>query len=145
MEEGVPADELAAWVKEEQPNYDWKTYGFQEFGELLNYAQDKSVVRIQPDETRGLMVMLGPEFHPPAVPEPAPVAADEEQPEDEKQPEVPGQPTARGPRVKRSTRKTAGAGDGTTTSTKRSRKPGSTTKRVAPRRSPRLPMETPVE
>jgi hypothetical protein len=73
-----------------------RQYGFQEFGELLNYAQDKGLVRIQADEEKGLTVYLGAEFHPPAAPpEPEPVAEVEEE-EDEPQPLVPGQPTATG-------------------------------------------------
>ncbi len=67
MDEGVVAEALAEWVKQEHPDYDWKQYGFQEFSELLNYAQDKLVVRVTPDEEKGLMVYLGPEFHPPAA------------------------------------------------------------------------------
>ena len=106
MEDGVLADDLQAWFKEEQPNFDWKTYGFQEFSEMLNFAQDKGVVRVLPDETRGLMVYLGAEFHPPALPEPS--AAPLPEPEEERQPVVRGQPTAREPRVKRVTRKTVG-------------------------------------
>jgi uncharacterized protein (TIGR00288 family) len=106
MEDGCLSEDLLAWVKEEQPEFDWKTFGFQEFGEMLNFAQDKGVVRAQPDE-RGLLVFLGSEFHPPAVPEPvAPVIAIEPE-EDERQPVVKGQPTAREPRVKRTQRKTA--------------------------------------
>jgi uncharacterized protein (TIGR00288 family) len=104
MEEGAAAEELETWFKEEQPNVDWKNFGFQEFGELLNFAQDKGVVRIQPDETKGLMVHLGAEFHPPAVPDAPPPPAAE--PDDERQPVVKGQPTAREPRVKRVPRKT---------------------------------------
>jgi hypothetical protein len=105
MEDGCPSDDLLGWVKEEQPNFDWKTFGFQEFSEMLNFAQDKGVVRIQPDEERGLLVFLGAEFHPPAVAEPViPMAIAE--PEEERQPVVKGQPTAREPRVKRTTRKT---------------------------------------
>ena len=50
-----------------------EAYGFQEFSEFLNYAQDKTVVRIEPDEeTQSLLVYLGAEFHPPAIPEPEP-------------------------------------------------------------------------
>src|SRR5437763_1805845 len=41
VDNGAPADELAEWVKEEQPKLDWRQHGFQEFSELLNYAQDK--------------------------------------------------------------------------------------------------------
>ncbi len=110
MDEGVSADTLAEWVKQEHPDYDWKQYGFQEFSELLNYAQDKLVVRINPDEEKGLMVYLGPEFHPPAPPEPPPAPPVEEEVE-EPQPIVAGQPTAveilkPAPR-RRTTRKTA--------------------------------------
>ena len=47
------------WVKEESPAFDWKSYGFQEFSEFLNYAQDKTVVRIVPDETQGLTGVSG--------------------------------------------------------------------------------------
>jgi uncharacterized protein (TIGR00288 family) len=95
VDDGVLADDLAAWVKEEQPNFDWTRYGFQEFSELLNYAQDKGLVRIQADEDRGLIVHLGAEFHPPAPP-PEPEAATPMEEEDEPQPLVPGQPTATG-------------------------------------------------
>jgi hypothetical protein len=79
VDEGVPSDALAEWVKQEHPDYDWKQYGFQEFSELLNYAQDKLVVRVNPDEEKGLMVYLGPEFHPPAPPEPPPEPVIEEE------------------------------------------------------------------
>ena len=108
IDEGVVADTLAEWVKQEHADYDWKQYGFQEFTELLNYAQDKLVVRVTPDEEKGLMVYLGPEFHPPAQPEPPPEPPVEEEVE-EPQPIVAGQPTAGGilkPVRRRATRKT---------------------------------------
>ncbi len=97
VDSGVPSEELAAWVKDEQPGFEYKDYGFQEFSEFLNFAQDKSVVKITPDEERGLTVFLGAEFHPPAPPEPppAPEPTDDEfqEEEDEPQPYVAGQPT----------------------------------------------------
>jgi len=65
MDNGVLAEELENWVRREHPDFDCKRYGFQEFTELLNYAQDKLLVRIQPDEEKGLMVYLGAEFYPP--------------------------------------------------------------------------------
>ncbi len=120
VDNGVTAEELAEWVREEQPKLDWPQYGFQEFSELLNYAQDKGLVRIQADEERGLTVYLGAEFHPPAPPpEPEPPIEIEE--EEEEQPLVPGQPTATGEipipepppkpqRRPRAPRKTAGEG-----------------------------------
>jgi uncharacterized protein (TIGR00288 family) len=139
MEEGVVADDLAGWVREESPNFDWKQYGFQEFSEFLNYAQDKTVVRIVPDEeTQSLMVFLGAEFHPPAVPEAAPPPVPEELDEEEveePQPVVPGQPTAGSPRVKKGTRKAAGGvdADGNVVAPpKRARKAAAPRKRRAP-------------
>jgi uncharacterized protein (TIGR00288 family) len=125
MDEGVPADTLSEWVRLERPDYDWKHYGFQEFSELLNYAQDKMVVRVNPDEEQGLMVHLGPEFHPPAPLEPLPPPVVEEQEEEveEPQPVVAGQPTAADilKPVRRGRRKTA-------------EEPGAVPKKRAPRR-----------
>ena len=97
IDNGAMAEDLAEWVRQDRPNFNWTEYGFQEFGELLNYAQDKSLVRIQADEEKGLTVFLGAEFHPPAPPPEVEVAAvvDAEE-EDEPQPIVPGQPTATG-------------------------------------------------
>jgi uncharacterized protein (TIGR00288 family) len=92
MEEGASADDLAAWVQAEVPNFDPAIFGFQEFSEFLNYAQDKLVVRVEPDEEKGLVVYLGAEFYPPAVPEP-PVQQHVEEEEDEPQPIVEGQPS----------------------------------------------------
>jgi uncharacterized protein (TIGR00288 family) len=136
MEEGVLASELTQWVKDESPNFDWKNYGFQEFSEFLNYAQDKTVVRIEPDETQGLMVYLGAEFHPPAIPEPepAPVPQEAEEEIEEPQPVVPGQPTAGSPRVKKGTRKAASGSeaDGNVVPVKRARKAAAPRKRKAP-------------
>jgi uncharacterized protein (TIGR00288 family) len=88
---GATGEELQAWMTEELPNFDWKMYGFQQFSELLNYAQDRTVVRVQPDEERGLMVQLGAEFYPPAGPVHEEV--EEVHPYDEKQPIVAGQPS----------------------------------------------------
>src|ERR1700722_12464380 len=96
VDNGALAEDLAEWVRQDRPNFNWIDYGFQAFGELLNFAQDKSLVRIQADEENGLLVFLGAEFHPPAAPpEPEEPAIIEEE-EDEPQPIVPGQPTATG-------------------------------------------------
>src|SRR5579871_4017302 len=92
MENGASADDLAAWVQAEVPNFEPAAFGFQEFSEFLNYAQDKLVVRVQPDEEKGLVVYLGAEFYPPAEPE-APAEHHHEEEEDEKQPIVEGQPS----------------------------------------------------
>jgi hypothetical protein len=121
MDEGQTADRLAEWMQSEYPDFDYKQFGFQAFTELLNFAQDKSVVRVEPTEDAGLMVHLGAEFHPPAVPEPEPEPIPAEEEDDGPQPIVPGQPTARGiieepepppPPVKKRPRKKP-SGDGT--------------------------------
>lgn len=92
MENGGAAEELETWMRDEHPNIDVKNYGFQEFPEFLNFAQDKLVVRIEPDEEKGLMVFLGAEFYPPAPPpqEEQPIPEEEE---DGPQPIVEGQPS----------------------------------------------------
>jgi uncharacterized protein (TIGR00288 family) len=142
MEEGQLASDLAEWVREEQPAFDCKAFGFQEFNDFLNYAQDKGVVKIQPDEEKGLQVFLGAEFHPPALPEPVaqPIPAEEVAEEEEPQPEVPGQPTAGSPRVKRgavaTTRKER---DGNTDAPKRKRAAGTATKRTGVKRVRKTP------
>ena len=138
MEDGVSADELEEWVKSEAAEYDYKKYGFQDFPQLLNYAQDRFVVRVQADETTGLTVFLGPEFLPPALPpqEPAPVPEEEVE---EKQPDVPGQPTARSPRVKKGLKKTSVAEPAAAAppaATKRARKTGT---KKASNKKPVLP------
>jgi uncharacterized protein (TIGR00288 family) len=135
LEEGVTASDLEQWVAEESPGFDWKPYGFQEFSEFLNFSQDKTVVRIVPDETQGLLVYLGAEFHPPAVPEPEPLPiVDESEEEEGPQPVVPGQPTAGSERPKKGVRKTAGRDvDGNVVAPpKRARKSAAPRKRRAP-------------
>ena len=95
LEHGVSVDDLAAWFKEEQPSLDVSAYGFQAFSEFLNYAQDKTVARMEPHEEEGIMlVYLGPEFYPPAVPPaPEPQVQEDVEEVDEPQPYVEGQPT----------------------------------------------------
>jgi len=69
VENGCNAEDLASWVSDEMPEFDWNAYGFQEFAELLNFAQDKGVVRVEPSEEEGLLVYLGTEFYPLVEPE----------------------------------------------------------------------------
>jgi len=92
LENGVTASELEHWVNAELPDFSLQKYGFQRFGEFLNYAQDKTVVRTEPNEEAGLIVHMGAEFYPPALP-PLPLEAAVEEEEDEPQPIVEGQPT----------------------------------------------------
>jgi uncharacterized protein (TIGR00288 family) len=97
IENGCPVDDLAGWFKAEQPSFDVAAYGFQQFAEFLNYAQDKTVVRLEPNEDQGtVLVYLGAEFYPPAEPpqaEPEAVVEEEIEEEYEPQPYVEGQPT----------------------------------------------------
>ncbi len=117
LEDGVTAEDLDGWVREESAGFDVKNYGFQGFVEFLNFAQDKSVVKIEPGE-QGVTVYLGTEFYPPALPpQPEPEEIDEE--DDGPQPYVEGQPTLMDPNpappkpkpVSRRPRKMSGSGD----------------------------------
>ncbi len=125
LEHNSPVEDLAAWFKAEQPHLDVSAYGFQSFVEFLNYAQDKTVVRLEPHEDQGMCVSLGAEFYPPAEPpKPEPEVAPEIEEEDEPQPYVEGQPTIfepnpppakakRAPARKRAPSKGPGGGTGT--------------------------------
>ena len=92
MEEGVKVDQLDTWMHEEHPDFDATRYGFQEFAEFLNFAQDRLVVRVSPDEDTGLTAYLGAEFYPPAPPPQAEAQPAEEE-EEGPQPYVAGQPS----------------------------------------------------
>jgi len=103
MESGSVAEQLEAWVQEAHPDFSITSYGLQEFAELLNFAQDKRLVRVEPQEEKGLLVYLGAEFYPPAPPEPEPQPELEQAQEtpsleleedDGPQPFVEGQPSA---------------------------------------------------
>ncbi len=129
-EDGASAESLQGWVSEEAPQLDWKAYGFQEFNELLNFAQDRTVVRIEPDEEKGLVVFLGAEFYPPAPPQREIV--DKPHVYDERQPIVEGQPSPFEPDPKPvAPRPTRGGGGGR--------------KSAAPRDGNRAPRKAPVK
>ncbi len=130
MDAGCMAEDLENWVRAEHPDFDPRLFGFQEFSELLNFAQDKLVVRVEPEEERGLLVYLGAEFYPPAPepqPEEVPGEIEEKQPESNQTPALMEQP-----KPKRARRATG---------VKRSKKPaeGRTASSTAqrPRRAPR--------
>ena len=124
MDAGALAEELEGWVRAEHDGFEPQKFGFQEFQEFLNYAQDKLLVRVEPHEERGLMVSLGAEFYPPAPPEPTAeelaaehVDLDEKQPESNQTPALMEQPKkAKRPRRAaapgaRRTKKSAAAGN----------------------------------
>lgn len=96
LENGCAIEDLEGWFLAEQPeDFALTHYGFQKFSEFLNYAQDKTVVKMEPDEDEDdFIVYLGTEFYPPAEPPAPPPPTDEEiEEEDEPQPYVEGQPT----------------------------------------------------
>ena len=128
IENGVPRTIWPGGSRTSSPASMWHAYGFQQFAEFLNYAQDKTVVRLEPDEEQGtVLVYLGAEFYPPAEPpqaEPEAVVEEEIEEEDEPQPYVEGQPTIfepnpppakakRAPSRKRISKPHGGAGGGT--------------------------------
>jgi len=134
MDSGAPAEMLENWFRGEHPDFEPRKCGFQEFAEFLNYAQDKLLVRIQPDEEHGLMVTLGAEFYPPAPPEPTPeeLAALSAAELDEKQPES-NQTPALMEKPKKTTRTRRTASTGTTRRTTKKTAASSTTTAAATR------------
>lgn len=52
------------YVERTEQGFDAKRYGFGQFAELLNYAQDLSLVRLEPDEDEVLRVYPGLQFTP---------------------------------------------------------------------------------
>jgi hypothetical protein len=138
MDSGAMAEDLESWVRTEHPDFDPRMFGFQEFAELLNFAQDKLLVRVEPEEERGLIVYLGAEFYPPA-PEPQPEepvseADDEKQPESNQTPALMEQPKpkrARRPAGTKRPKKTADSRAASNTGTR-------------PRRTPRKKSPTPT-
>jgi uncharacterized protein (TIGR00288 family) len=134
MDGGCMAEDLESWVRAEHADFEPQKFGFQEFAEMLNFAQDKLLVRVEPEEERGLLVYLGAEFYPPAPPEAPPEETpeelDEKQPESNQTPALMEQPKRK--RVRRAAgtapkraRKTAAAGN----ETPRARRPR---RKVAP-------------
>lgn len=127
IENGCLAADLESWVQAEVAGFDPAAYGFQEFAEFLNYAQDKLLVRVEPDEEKGLLVYLGAEFYPPAPPE-APPEPEPEGETEEPQPYVKGQPSMvpePEPKPVRGRRRKEGAAAASTTASK-ARKPRQT-------------------
>ena len=130
MDGGCMAEDLEGWVRGDHADFEPKRFGFQEFAEMLNFAQDKLLVRVEPEEERGLLVYLGAEFYPPAPPEAPPEA---ENPEiEEKQPESNQTPALmEPPKRKRAPRRAAG------TAPKRTKKTaGQSTSRRPRKRTP---------
>jgi hypothetical protein len=127
LEDGSPADDLAAWVQKIHPSFDYKPYGFQSFAEFLNFAQDNFLVRVEADEAKGLMVFPGAELQPVAAAAGAaqsssaieePAAA----PEAEQEPAAKPRRTTR-KRAAASTTKKAASSSGSTVRRPRARKP----------------------
>ena len=59
LEMGVPARELGALVKAVNPDFNETDYGFPEFAELLNFAQDKGLVRAETSSEQGMLFYPG--------------------------------------------------------------------------------------
>jgi uncharacterized protein (TIGR00288 family) len=64
LEDGATADDLNGWMTKIHPTFDAQRYGFQSFGEFLNFAQDNYLVRVEADAIRGLIAYPGAELVP---------------------------------------------------------------------------------
>ena len=56
---GIPAREIRALASAADPEFKESDYGFQEFTELLNFAADKGLIRVETDPNRGLRFYPG--------------------------------------------------------------------------------------
>jgi uncharacterized protein (TIGR00288 family) len=56
---GIPAREIRALATAADPDFKETDYGFQEFIELLNFAADKGLIRVESDPNRGLRFYPG--------------------------------------------------------------------------------------
>jgi uncharacterized protein (TIGR00288 family) len=56
---GIPAREIRALTTVADPEFKETDYGFQEFTELLNFAADKGLIRVETDPNRGLRFYPG--------------------------------------------------------------------------------------
>jgi hypothetical protein len=68
LEMGIPEREVEALMRASDPDFDEQDYGFQEFGELLNLARDKGLVRIEADASETLRYYPGPDLNDPLTP-----------------------------------------------------------------------------
>ena len=68
LEMGIPEREVEALMRASDPEFDESEFGFQEFGELLNLACDKGLVRIEADENELLRYYPGPDLNDPLAP-----------------------------------------------------------------------------
>jgi hypothetical protein len=59
---GIPAREIRALTAAADPEFKETEYGFQEFTELLNFAADKGLIRVESDPNRGLRFYPGPDL-----------------------------------------------------------------------------------
>jgi uncharacterized protein (TIGR00288 family) len=59
---GIPEREVEAVVSAADPDFKQTDYGFSEFAELLNYARDKGLVRVEADLDHGLRYYPGDEL-----------------------------------------------------------------------------------
>ena len=88
------------YVERLEPGFDEKRYGFAQFAELLNYAQDLSLVRLEPDASEVLRVEAGSAFTATRAMAPAVSRREEREPkaasdrEREPQPETAFEPEA---------------------------------------------------
>jgi uncharacterized LabA/DUF88 family protein len=68
LEMGIPEREVEALMRASDPEFEEEDYGFQEFGELLNLACDKGLVRIEADANETLRYYPGPDLNDPIAP-----------------------------------------------------------------------------
>ncbi len=70
LEMGIPEKEIEVLMRAAEPDFNEAEFGFQEFGELINLACDKGLLRAEADRNEILRYYPGPDLNEPIEPAP---------------------------------------------------------------------------
>ncbi|MBI1358207.1 MAG: NYN domain-containing protein [Acidobacteria bacterium] len=130
LEMGIPEKEVEALMRAAEPDFAEAEFGFHEFGELVNLACDKGLLKVEADGKDILRYYPGPDLHQPL----ASAKASEEPVSDDKEPAAKdGDHSESDPRRRRRRRRRGGRGRGPEGEKDRERAPIE----VGPKRSER--------
>ncbi len=82
LEMGIPEREVEMLMRSAEPDFKESEFGFREFGELVNLACDKGLLRAEADNSEILRYYPGSELHTPLSPVPAKPVAKPSKPTD---------------------------------------------------------------
>jgi len=122
LEMGIPEKEVEVLMRSAEPDFNETEFGFQEFGELINLACDKGLLRAEADRNEILRYYPGPDLHEPyeAAPKEA-ISKESSESSDPSEPaEAEAEPGAEGDSSRRRRRRRRRGGRGRSSSGERS-------------------------